>query len=158
MLMDKGEKLTLVAPKRSAPPGKGEVRAHLEGKGSRLTPQREAVYHYLRRVHHHPTAEDVYLAVKGRLPRVSLTTVYNALDLLVRSGLASKFTYGNASTRYDIRTDVHSHVRCLQCERVEDLDMIPGQRWLRQVRTTGFDVTGFRFEAVGRCAACRKGA
>jgi Fe2+ or Zn2+ uptake regulation protein len=156
--MDKGEKLILVTPKRSAPPRKGEVRVHLEGKGYRLTPQREAVYDYLRRVHHHPTAEDVYLAVKGRLPRVSLTTVYNALELLVRSGLASRFIYGNASTRYDIRTDVHSHVRCLHCGRVEDLDVVPDERWLRQVRAPGFDATGFRFEVVGRCAACRKGA
>ena len=39
-----------------------------------------------------------------RLPRVSLATVYNALELFVRTGLASKLTYGDAAARYDIRT------------------------------------------------------
>ena len=131
------------------------ARARLEGRGRRLTPQREAVYHYLRRVHDHPTAEEVYLAVKPRIPRVSLATVYKALELLVGCGLASKFTYGNAATRYDIRTDLHSHARCLRCGRVKDLDVAPDRRWVARIKMPGFRVTDFRFELLGQCAACR---
>lgn len=113
------------------------------------------MYDYLRSVHHHPTAEDVYLAVKRRLPRVSLATVYNALELFVRNGIASKLTYGDAAARYDIRTDVHSHARCLQCGRVDDVEATPAPQWLRTIRTRNFTATGFRFEIVGRCRACR---
>ena len=76
------------------------MRSTLERDGQRSTPQREAVYGYLSAVHHHPTAEDVYLAVKRRQPRVSLATVYNALQLFVRSGLASKLTYGDDDSRF----------------------------------------------------------
>jgi Fe2+ or Zn2+ uptake regulation protein len=124
--------------------------------GRRSTRQREAVYDYLRAVHHHPTAEDVYLAVRRRLPRVSLATVYNALELFVRTGLASKLTYGDAAARYDIRTDVHSHARCLGCGRVDDVEAIPALRWLRAIRTPNFTATGFRFEILGRCRECRR--
>ncbi len=136
---------------------KPAVRAQIEGTGRRLTPQREAVYEYLRGVDHHPTAEEVYLAVKERLPRVSLATVYKSLELLVASGLASKFTYGNASARYDRRTDVHSHARCLTCGRVDDLDVVPDERWLASLRVPDFHATGFRFELVGECGGCRRG-
>ena len=131
------------------------MRSTLERYGQRSTPQREAVYGYLSAVHHHPTAGDVFLAVKRRQPRVSLATVYNALELFVRSGLASKLTYGDAATRYDIRIDVHSHARCLGCGRVDDVEAIPASRWLRAVRPRNFTATGFRFEILGQCRACR---
>ena len=109
----------------------------------------------MRGVCHHPTAEDVYLGVKRELPRVSLATVYNALELLVRSGLASKLTYGDAAARYDIRTDVHSHARCLGCGRVDDVEATPSPRWLRGIRARNFTATGFRFEILGHCRDCR---
>lgn len=124
--------------------------------GQRTTPQREAVYGYLAAVRDHPTAEDVYLAVRQRLPRVSLATVYKALELLVQRGLASKLTYGDAAARYDIRTDVHSHARCLACGRVTDIDAVPAPRWIRGIHTRDFTATGFRFEILGRCRACRR--
>jgi Fe2+ or Zn2+ uptake regulation protein len=120
-----------------------------------MTRQRAAIYAYLRAVHHHPSAEDVYRAVRRRLPKVSLATVYNALELLVRAGLASKLTYGDSAARYDIRTDVHSHARCLGCGRVADVEAVPALRWLRGIRPRNFTATGFRFELLGRCRACR---
>jgi Fe2+ or Zn2+ uptake regulation protein len=133
-----------------------EAQRPLDRIGQRSTRQRQAVYEYLRGVHHHPTAEDVYLAVQRRVPRVSLATVYNALELLVRTGLASKLTYGDSAARYDIRTDVHSHARCLACGRVDDVEATPAARWLRTIRPRNFTATGFRFEVLGRCRACRR--
>jgi Fe2+ or Zn2+ uptake regulation protein len=131
------------------------VRGALKRHGLRPTPQREAVYGYLSAVHHHPSAGDVFLAVKRRHPRVSLATVYNALELFVRKGLASKLTYGDAASRYDIRTDVHSHARCLACGRVDDVEAIPESHWLSAIRPRNFIATGFRFELLGQCQACR---
>jgi Fur family peroxide stress response transcriptional regulator len=139
----------------SQAPAPPDLRSTLERHGQRFTPQREAVYGYLRAVHHHPTAGTVFLAVKQRHPRVSLGTVYNALELFVRCGLASKLTYGDAASRYDIRIDVHSHARCLGCGRVDDVEAIPASRWLRAVRPRNFTATGFRFEILGQCQACR---
>jgi Fe2+ or Zn2+ uptake regulation protein len=139
-------------------PGAVALRTHalILPLGGRPTRQREAVYDYLRRVDHHPTAEDVFVAVKRRVPRVSLATVYNALELLVSQGLASKLTYGDAAARYDIRTDAHSHARCLDCGRVADIEATPAPRWLRGLRAPNFTATGFRFELLGRCRACRR--
>jgi Fe2+ or Zn2+ uptake regulation protein len=133
-----------------------KVREALHGVGQRTTPQRELVYDYLASVRHHPTAEDVYRAVKRRRPRVSLATVYNALEAFVRIGLASKLTYGDAAARYDVRTDAHSHARCLGCDRVVDLEAVPAPRWVRRLRARDFTPVGFRFELLGHCRACRR--
>ena len=52
----------------------------LEAAGCRYTTQRAAVFGFLERVKTHPTAEEVYLAVRRALPRISLATVYKALE------------------------------------------------------------------------------
>src|SRR5262249_8457211 len=98
-----------------------ELAGALESAGWRCTPQRLAVFDYLSRAEHHPTAEDVYLAVKTAIPRISLATVYKALDALVASSLATKLTAGDGSARYDARRDHHYHVRCLRSGAVHDL-------------------------------------
>src|SRR4051812_34069316 len=87
------------------------VRQALESAGCRFTQQRGAVYAHLAESLCHPTAEEVYLAVRGQLPRISLATVYKALEALVTAGLATKLTSGDNSARYDCRAEHHYHLR-----------------------------------------------
>jgi Fur family peroxide stress response transcriptional regulator len=128
----------------------------LQSKGFRLTPHREAVHAYLASVHHHPTAEEVYLAVKGQGSRLSLATVYNALEALVEAGLASKLAFGDGSARYDIRTDQHDHIHCLGCGMLRDLPPLLRRESLDGVPDQDFEVIGYRLEILGYCAACRQ--
>ncbi|MBI5598388.1 MAG: transcriptional repressor, partial [Deltaproteobacteria bacterium] len=46
-------------------------------KGLKLTPQRLAILEYLEGNTSHPTAEDIYRAIKRKHPTVSFATVYN---------------------------------------------------------------------------------
>ncbi|HXH09193.1 MAG TPA: transcriptional repressor [Alphaproteobacteria bacterium] len=128
----------------------------LQSKGFRLTPHREAVHAYLASVDHHPTAEEVYLAVKGQGSRLSLATVYNALEALVSAGLASKLAFGDGSARYDIRTDRHDHIHCLGCGMLRDVPSLLERTPLSNVPDEDFEVTGYRLELIGFCAACRQ--
>jgi Fe2+ or Zn2+ uptake regulation protein len=133
------------------------LRASLEAAGSRCTPQRLAVYDHLARAHHHPTAEDVYQGVRTIIPRISLATVYKALEALVACGVATKLTAGDGSARYDARSENHYHVRCLRSGSVHDLptrydpDLIEklDPRLTEALRQQGFQVTGYRLELVG---------
>ncbi len=133
-----------------------ELRSRLDERGSHLTRQRAAIFSYLSSVDHHPTAEQVYHAVKRELPRISLATVYKNLEKLVECGAASKLTYGDAAARYDIRTDHHYHTRCLGCGRMWDLEAARGKSALEQVKPQpGFTVTDFRLELLGLCRDCQ---
>jgi len=132
-----------------------ELRRKLEARGGHLTRQRAAVFEYLNRVEHHPTAEEVFLAVKKGVPKISLATVYKNLEALVECGAATKLTYGDGSARYDIRTDHHYHTRCLSCGKVADLDASEGDEWLRRIKPPGFTVQDFRLELLGLCRDCR---
>ena len=131
------------------------LREALDASGQRYTEQRAAVYRFLAATESHPTADDVFLAVRSEIPDISLATVYKSLETLVGCGLATKLTYGDGSARYDGRTDPHHHARCLRCGSVRD---VPGHlepdavRPLEPVR--GFEVQGFRLELVGVCERC----
>src|SRR5918912_1341469 len=128
------------------------LRAQLEAGGYSLTSQRAAVYDYLSGVDHHPTAEEVFLAVKRRLPKISLATVYKNLEALVACQAVSKLTYGDGSARYDIRTDHHYHTRCLSCGRMWDLEASKGRSAPEQIKPQpGFTVSDFRLELLGHC-------
>lgn len=138
--------------------GSTTPREALEAAGLRCTQQRLAVYdHLLRFEPHHPTADEVYRAVQSEIPRISLATVYKALDALERGGLVSRLTAVDGSARYDARADRHYHLRCLRTGEVRDLptDFDPelverlDPELRERLRSQGFEVTGYRLELLG---------
>ena len=125
-----------------------------QANGLKMTPQRRIIIDYLQAATHHPTAEEVLLAVNEKFPMTSRATVYNTLNWLKEEGLVQEVFEGG-SVRFDPNTDYHHHFICRACGRVEDvpaelvasvnLDALGGRR---QVET--FEVT-----LRGLCASCQ---
>jgi Fur family peroxide stress response transcriptional regulator len=131
------------------------LREALEAHGQRFTEQRAAVYRHLHETDAHPTADEVFTAVRGQIADISLATVYKALETLVSCGLARKLPYGDESARYDARMDDHFHARCLACGNVRDVSSANVSGCLPTIAPTdGFRVEGYRLEVLGYCAAC----
>ena len=131
------------------------LREALEAHGQRFTEQRAAVYRYLSATVEHPTADEVFTAVRAQIADISLATVYKALETIVGCGLATKLTYGDDSARYDARTDDHIHARCLICGAVRDVHGSRVTGPLPKIRPDdGFRVEGYRVEVVGYCGEC----
>jgi Fe2+ or Zn2+ uptake regulation protein len=134
------------------------VRQALEAAGCRYTAQRAAVFDYLSQVESHPTAEEVYQAVRRRLPRISLATVYKALEALAEAHLATKLTNGDDAARYDCRGEDHYHLRDVESGEIRDLPLEFDPNLLAKIdpqleerlRGSGFQVTGYRLEVLGR--------
>lgn len=139
---------------RSASPEEA-LRDALEANGQRFTEQRAAVYRFLCGTTSHPTADEVFTAVRGQITDISLATVYKALETLVGCGLALKLAFGDGSARYDSRTDDHVHARCLGCGAVTDVMSANIAGPLPQIHPSdGFRVESYRLEVVGFCGAC----
>jgi Fe2+ or Zn2+ uptake regulation protein len=141
------------------PLGHQSLRLILERAGLRCTPQRLAVYDQLCALAYHPTAEEVFGAVRGTIPRISLATVYKALESLVAVGAATKLTagIGQTSARYDARLDLHFHFRCLRTGTIFDLptafdpDLITklDPAHSDYLNRHGFEVVGYHLELLG---------
>lgn len=134
-----------------------ELRRALEKAGWRCTRQRAAVFSFLCSTSAHPTADQVYVAVRRVIPNISLATVYKALDALVDSRLAAKFCDGEGPARYDTHGEAHYHFRCVKTGQVRDLPLpydpqLPEKldpNLVDALRRQGFHVTGHRLELLG---------
>ena len=91
-------------------------------KKLKLTPQRIAVYKYLKSTKEHPSAEVIYKALQPEYPTMSLATVYKALKTLVEVDLVQEINVGEGNFRYDGMVSAHSHIQCLSCGRVDDIE------------------------------------
>jgi len=87
----------------------------------RNTVQKIKIIEYLNSVKTHPTAEQVYNAVKKELPSISLGTVYRNLKLLADQGKILKLEINNES-RFDATTCNHQHCVCSTCGNIIDID------------------------------------
>ena len=70
-------------------------------KKLKLTPQRLAVYQYLKSTSEHPSAETIYKSLQPNYPTMSLATVYKTLKTLVEIGLVQELNVGEGNFRYD---------------------------------------------------------
>ncbi len=126
---------------------------HLVTGGLRFTPQRQRVYAVLLRKRDHPTAEEVFIRVKREMPEISLATVYNCLDALVRCGLARQVTLDSGAARFCPNMAEHGHFYCDVCKRIYDVEL-PAQT--RMSLPTGFRAERYELAVHGRCAACSR--
>jgi Fur family peroxide stress response transcriptional regulator len=85
--------------------------------------QREAIREYLLHTKEHPTADTVYMNIRGVYPNISLGTVYRNLNLLADKGEILKINCQDGSERYDGNPMPHYHFLCNECGRVLDLEM-----------------------------------
>lgn len=102
----------------------------------------------------HPTAEEVFIRAKREIPEISMATVYNCLDALVKCGLVRQVTVERGAARFCPNMQEHCHFYCDNCERVFDIDLparagVPLPKGFRAER---FDVT-----IHGQCPACSNG-
>ena len=131
------------------------LNERLATSGFRFTPQREHVYAVLLQKRDHPTAEEVFIRAKRDLPDISMATVYNCLDALMKCGLARQLTLERGAARFCPNMREHCHFYCDTCEGVFDIDLPPdaSARLPRGFRAERFEVT-----IHGRCPACSNGS
>lgn len=85
--------------------------------------QREEIKHYLSTRKDHPTADDVYAAIRREIPNISLGTVYRNLNLLADNGDILRLRVGDGVDHFDYDTSNHYHFICRECSGVSDLPM-----------------------------------
>ena len=133
-----------------------DIRERFRRSGYTLTSQRKAVLEALGESRGHPSAEDVYLLVKKKNPRVALGTVYQALSVLEEIGVIGAKHWSESPTRYDLNVDPHLDIRCLGCGAVSEIPGVGlGDLEDRLRAATPYEVTHAAVVVEGLCPACR---
>src|SRR5512137_1071586 len=77
--------------------------------GIQPTPQRVAVAEYVLNTTNHPTADEVWMNVRGRCPTLSRATVYNTLNLFAEKGLLKPQPLREGVVVFDPHVKPHHH-------------------------------------------------
>jgi Fur family iron response transcriptional regulator len=127
----------------------------LRDHGIQPSAQRLAVAEYVLRTQDHPSADEVLLRVRGRVPMISRATVYNTLNLFVEKGLLRQFVLAEGRLVFDPHLAPHHHF-------VDDVSgAIHDVPWdaleVRKVeKLQGLDVREFQVVLRGRRTPARK--
>jgi len=128
------------------------INERLATSGFRFTPQRQHVYGVLLGERDHPTAEQVFLRAKKDMPDISMATVYNCLDALVRSGLVKQVNLDRGATRFCPNMHEHCHFYCESCGGVYDIGLTRARPEVPMPR--GFKATHLELSIRGLCPDC----
>lgn len=133
------------------------IRDKFRKSGYTLTSQRRAVLEALGDSSGHPSAEDVYLIVKRKNPRVALGTVYQALSVLEEIGVIGSKHWNESPTRYDLNVEPHLDIRCGRCGEISEIPGVGLDDLESQIqKNTPYEVTSATLVVEGVCPTCRK--
>jgi len=93
----------------------------LKNHGIQPSVQRLAIAQFVLQTDRHPTADQVYQAVRTTLPMMSRATVYNTLNLLVTRGLLRSHVLDDGPTLYD--ANIHQHHHLIDDETGQVIDL-----------------------------------
>lgn len=121
----------------------------------RMTKQRMVILDTLKSVKTHPTADELFDAVRKKLPRISLGTVYRNLEIMSGMGVIIKIDIDGSPRRYDGNPEKHYHLRCLGCGKVIDIPgYAVGEITVSDDYGEGFKVVDYCLHFVGMCGNC----
>lgn len=131
-----------------------QLNERLTRTGLRFTAQRRHVYKVLLQKRDHPSADEVFIRAKRELPEISMATVYNCLETLVRCGLVREVYHDRGATRYCSNMQQHHHFYCDACGGAFDIDSpLSGDKPVMRM-PPGFRVEGFEIALRGVCPEC----
>jgi Fur family transcriptional regulator, peroxide stress response regulator len=119
------------------------------------TAQRAAILEYIKDNKHHPNIIDIYKNVTKKLSTISMTTVYNTIDLLKKDGLIQVLAVRNhEGIRVDSNPNPHDHLICSICGNIVEVD-IDHSLLLTEKQKEGFDIREGSIIFYGVCPNCK---
>ena len=122
-----------------------------QAHGFRCTPQRFAVFSFMKDNLTHPDVNRIWEKVRESIPTITRESVFRILTELVDSGVISRMDK-IADARFDGRVCDHGHLICERCGSVVDFDL-PVSSLLPQ-DMHGFTTWHTELRISGLCASC----
>jgi Fur family ferric uptake transcriptional regulator len=135
-----------------------KFREFLEIRGEKLTSPRRTLVGYIFSSHKHFDADELVSDLRSAGHKVSRSTVYRTLPLLVEAGLLREFRLTNRTVfEHDYGYPSHDHLHCMQCGKIVEFR----NESIREIRDSvaaehGFRVTEHRFVISGTCNDCMR--
>ncbi len=129
----------------------------LREKGLKATKGRLEVLKILKEARRPMSAAQVFRETPKDMC-ASLSTVYRILNQLTEADILQASLEQDESTYYEYRNEEHRHyIVCSRCGKLAPIDDCPLDALEKHIlRSTGYTITGHRFQLEGICPDCLK--
>lgn len=125
-------------------------------RGLKFTHQRQMIFRAMVEQTDHPTTEEVYNRVRKDLSTISLDTVYRTIATFEEYGLVKRVLHLDNKTRFDININVHHHLVCTQCNKIEDFYWPDFDRMQLPREISGWGEVDMKQVVInGLCSTCK---
>jgi Fur family transcriptional regulator, ferric uptake regulator len=130
---------------------KSALAEAMEGRGLRLTGQRQVIARVIEDADDHPDVEALHARAMALDPRISLATVYRTVKLFEESGLLERLDFGDGRARYeDAQRAHHDHLIDLETGEVIEFHDPEIERLKEAIAARlGYRLRGHRLELFG---------
>jgi len=128
------------------------------GTGNRVTSQRALILEIIRQGEGHLDADEVYRRARQRYSRLSLSTVYRALQLFKKLGLVEELHFDEAHHHYEVKpSSEHYHLVCLNCGKVIEF-RYPLVHYVKKnvPEAKDFEIVDNEIRMTGYCPRCQQ--
>ena len=138
------------------------LKSQLNAAGLRATTQRQKILSIFQALPQgeHLSAEQMHRVLGGQGERISLSTVYRTLHLMVNMGLLRELELAEGHKYYELSRDTqeqHHHLVCVQCgQTIEFAADSIDQLGERQAQASGYHVLDCQLTLYGVCPSCNR--
>ncbi|MEG2646074.1 MAG: transcriptional repressor [Clostridia bacterium] len=122
---------------------------------TRNTLKKEKIIKIFKRAEKPMSSQEIYCILKKTID-INLSTVYRALNTLVKTNFITKELRQNGITYYEINDHIHKHyLVCNKCNSVLKLKECPIDNLAMEIsKKTGYTITDHELEFRGICPNC----
>lgn len=137
------------------------LKTVLNKEGFRFTSQRQKILDLFQSaaLGHHLNAEEIHQQLLDQGEKISFSTIYRALHVMVRLGLLQELELAEGRKYYELNTpfmEQHHHLVCVHCGNVEEFeDATMSQVGGSESASHGFSLLNCQFTVYGICPSCQ---
>jgi Fur family ferric uptake transcriptional regulator len=138
------------------------LKAELNDRGWRLTPQRETILQVFQDLAkgNHLSAEDLHNLLKDKGEEISLSTIYRTVKLMARMGILRELELAEGHKHYELNQPHpyhHHHLICVRCSKtIEFKNDAILKTGTKTARKEGYHLLDCQLTIHAICPVCQR--
>ena len=128
----------------------------LDSRGMRRTTERYAILNRIMSINGHFTIEELQQLIEGDGFRVSRSTVYNTVELLMEAKMLRRHVFEGMQAQYERITLPHIHLICTICGKVKEVKDTNFAAFMNARRFNAFNTDHYSLYVYGTCSTCAR--
>ena len=129
---------------------------YLDARGMRRTTERYVILKRIMDINGHFTIEELQQMIDSDGFRVSRSTVYNTVELLIEAKFLRRHVFEGMQAQYERITLPHTHLICTTCGKVKEVRDANFAAFMNARRFNAFNADHYSLYVYGTCSTCAR--